>query len=141
MLIYELFVNLKTDYFVFQDQLYNPELRNGLLFQKFRYESRKNIETKNREAMDDEPDQITITELTTFFQACVLPDDKPNLVKTLQESAEMRKIWLHKKQRAIVESSLKLFIVCPELVKLVKHFDIYGTFAVIIINIISNIRY
>lgn len=101
---------------MFQERLYNPEKRSGLLFQKFEYEQRKR--NKLKYIIDGDPDDgMSVSELTDFFAKCVLPDDKTNLVKTLHETTVMRKRHLFRSENVIFKSSLNLFLVCPELVK------------------------
>lgn len=108
---------MKINCNLFQERLYNPELRSGLLFGKLRYDNRKRSEPKQRDSSEFEPDEITnVAELTDFFKKCALPEDKPALMTKLEESAGIRKYFMNKNEKAIFKSSLNLYLVCPELV-------------------------
>lgn len=100
----------------FQDTLYNPETKTGLLLQKIYYQKRKKSAAK-RSTMDlRDEDVFDIDELTDFFKKCVLPNDKSTLMTTFRDTAETRKRFLENNERAIIESSLNLYVVSPDLV-------------------------
>lgn len=102
-----------------QDILYNKTKRNGLLYEKIRYNQRKfhrkqiaNFAESDKKITEN--DEKEIDGLIKYFNQCILPRDKSEVMQKLKMSAEFRK---NKKNNNIFTSVFHLYRVDPNMVK------------------------
>lgn len=106
--------------------LYDRDSRSGLLYQKLRYIVRK-IKTKEiRKSLAtffNADDQKQIDELVKFFESCLLPDHKTELLKRMEASSELR-LKSNGANRELFDKSFHLYRVDPGLVSIFEVFTI-----------------
>lgn len=112
--------------------LFDPDKRNGLLYEKLRYNQRKgNNENKKRKNIQRQQKGTTammdlnnkdvnyddeINELIEFLKSCKLPEHKNQLVEKLKSTTYIRKLDLEKGVKKVMESYMNLCLVETELV-------------------------
>lgn len=93
--------------------------RSGELYEKLVYRKRKNKNKKknsHESDLDDEENSgKSKEELLEYFENCVLPDNKNDLIQILKESVGVRFLDLIN-DKALIERSFQLYLVLPELV-------------------------
>lgn len=98
--------------------MFDPLKRNGELYQKLMYQQRK-IRKEGAQQCDlDENDENTgktEEELLEYFENCILPDNKIELIAILKDSFSVRYLDLLG-DRTLIEKSFHLYLVLPELV-------------------------
>lgn len=105
-------------YYLLQDILYNQSKRSGLLYEKVRYKQRKfNRKQAAGLAENDkvitEDDSKEMDELIKYFNQCILPRDKSEIMKRLKISAQLRK---NQKNNDILTSMFHLYRVDADMV-------------------------
>lgn len=93
-----------------------------MLYEKLRYKVRK-IKTKeirkSLNAIVNADDQKQIDELVKFFESCVLPDQKTELLNRMEASSDIR-LKSNESNRDLFEKSFHLYRVDPDLVRMNK---------------------
>lgn len=98
--------------------MYDPLKRNGELYEKLMYQKRKIRKGGAQQSDFDENDEQTgktKEELLEYFENCILPDNKNELITILKESFGVRYLDLLG-DRTLIEKSFHLYLVLPELV-------------------------
>lgn len=103
--------------FFSQANLFDKSKRSGLLYEKIRYNQRKNKpKTKPpTKTLKNNVNDGDIVELTAFFESCVLPRDKQLLSDKLKSSVAVRKASIET-TRDVFDKSYHLYQIDSDLV-------------------------
>lgn len=113
---------LHNIYLLSKENLYDRKNRTGMLYEKVRYKVRKN-RTKQANVLAaeaelnilSEDDRGKINEVIKYFESCLLPRDKTNLLNKMKESSEIRQ-RSNETNREIFDKCFHLYRVHPDLV-------------------------
>lgn len=106
-------------FLIFQCILYNRVNKTGLLYEKVRYKLRRIKSKQFRNSMAAiiaEDDQKQIDELVKYFESCVLPGCKAELLEKLEISSGLR-LKSNGTNRELFAKSFHLYRVDSDLVR------------------------